>query len=210
MSITQNQSMFQQSLTTEVNAICQRALKSLVIVSNGRFGVGAGMIWQQDGSIVTNYHVAQKSSPRISTLEGSEYQAEVIASEKKYDLALLKIETGEDLTPVLLADSRKLRVGQFALAVGHPWGQIGAVTAGIITSLGSVPLRWRRGTVDVIRTDAGLAPGNSGGPLLDSRGRVIGINTMILGGDLGVAIPVHVVNEFVAQKVGQEHAQNIN
>ena len=96
------------------------------------------------------------------------------------------------------------------MAVGHPWGQIGAVSAGIVTSLGSISLRWRRGAVDVIRTDASLAPGNSGGPLLDARGQVIGINTMIMGGDQGVAIPIHVVEEFVSREIGQDSTQNNN
>ena len=207
MSITSGKIRFQQALTADVNYLCQRAFESLVVVHNGRQGAGAGMIWHQDGTIVTNCHVVRKSPLRISTLDGSEYTAEVIARQKKYDLALLKIERGEELVPAPLADSRHLRVGQFTLAIGHPWGQINSVTAGIITSLGSLPLRWRKGAVDVIRTDAGLAPGNSGGPLLDARGRVIGINTMIMGGDLGVAIPIHVVDDFAARKTGQDHAQ---
>jgi serine protease Do len=207
MSITSGKIRFQQALTADVSYLCQRAFESLVVVHNGRQGAGAGMIWHQDGTIVTNCHVVRKSPLRISTLDGSEYTAEVIARQKKYDLALLKIETGEELVPAPLADSRQLRVGQFTLAIGHPWGQINSVTAGIITSLGSLPLRWRKGAVDVIRTDAGLAPGNSGGPLLDARGRVIGINTMIMGGDLGVAIPIHVVDDFAARKTGQDHAQ---
>lgn len=198
---------FQQDLAADVNHLCQRAFESLVIVHNGRQGAGAGMIWHQNGTIVTNYHVVRKSSLRISTLDGSDYTAEIIDRQKKHDLALLKIEAGEELVPAPLADSRQLRVGQFALAIGHPWGQVNSVTAGIITSLGSIPLRWHRGAVDVIRTDAVLAPGNSGGPLLDARGRVIGINTMIMGGDLGVAIPIHVVNDFAARKIDQDHAR---
>ena len=210
MSISQVRSDYQRTLMAELNALCQHTLKSLVIVNNGRYGAGAGMILHQDGSIVTNHHVARKSSLRISTMNGNEYNAEIVAREKKHDLALLKIETGEELVPAPLADSRKLRVGQFAFAVGHPWGQIGSFTAGIISSLGSLPLRWRKGAVDVIRTDARLAPGNSGGPLLDARGRVIGINTMIMGGDLGVAIPIHVVNDFVGRKMDRDNAQNIN
>jgi serine protease Do len=210
MNVKAEQIDFQGSLAAEVNALCQRAIESLVIIHNGRHGAGAGLIWDQDGSIVTNYHVVRKSSPRVSTLDGSEYAAEIIAKQKKHDLAVLKIQTREKMTPALRADSRQLRVGQYAMAVGHPWGQIGAVSAGIVTSLGSISLRWRRGAVDVIRTDASLAPGNSGGPLLDARGQVIGINTMIMGGDQGVAIPIHVVEEFVSREIGQDSTQNNN
>lgn len=202
MDITFNQFDFQQTLTDEIDYIYQRVFQSLVIIHNGRHGAGAGLIWRQDGSIVTNYHVIRRGTPRVSDMDGHEYPAEVIARDKQHDLALLKTDFPEALLPAPLANSRSLRVGQFALAIGHPWGQIGSVSAGIITSLGSLPLRWRRRSIDVIRTDAGLAPGSSGGPLLNAKGGVIGINTMIMGGDLGVAIPSHVVDEFVSKEVG--------
>jgi serine protease Do len=195
-------------LTEELSIVCQGARNSLVVVQNGRRGAGAGVVWRPGGIVVTNYHVIQRGRPRISPLDGGEYATRVIAKAKHFDLALLKIDLPESQTPTLsvapIADSKNLKVGQIALALGHPWGQVGSVSAGIITSLGSVPLRRRRGSVDVIRTDAGLAPGNSGGPLVDACGAVIGINTMIVGGDLGVAIPSHVVNEFVDQALGQE------
>jgi len=202
MDITFNQFDFQQTLTDEIDYIYQRVFQSLVIIHNGRHGAGAGLIWRQDGSIVTNYHVIRRGTPRVSDMDGHEYPVKVIARDKLHDLALLKIDSPEALLPTPLANSRSLRVGQFALAIGHPWGQIGSVSAGIITSLGSIPLRWRRRSIDVIRTDAGLAPGSSGGPLLNAKGGVIGINTMITGGDLGVAIPSHVVDEFVSKEVG--------
>jgi len=205
MDILSNQSDLPLLLTETLTSLCQRAYLSLVVVHNGRSGAGAGLIWRQDGSIVTNYHVIRSGSPRVSTLDGREYTADVVAIARQYDLALLKIDVPEALLPAPVADSRQLRVGQFAMAVGHPWGQIGSVSAGIITSLGKAPLRWRRGTVNVIRTDAELAPGNSGGPLLDTNGGVIGINTMIMGGDLGVAIPSHVINEFVDQTLGRDN-----
>ena len=203
MDIKSSQINFQQTLTEEIDSLCQRAFQSLVIIHSGRHGAGAGLIWRQDGSIVTNYHVLRKGSSRIADMDGHEYQAEAIARDKQYDLALLKIDAPEPLLPAPIANSRRLRVGQFTLAVGHPWGQIGAVSAGVITGLGSIPLRWRRRSADVIRTDAGLAPGSSGGPLLDAEGGVIGINTMVMGGDLGIAIPSHVVDEFVDQKLGK-------
>ena len=195
-------------LTEELTNVCKSARISLVVVQNGQRGAGAGVVWRPDGIVVTNYHVIQRGRPRISLLYGGEYSTRVIAKAKQFDLALLKIDYPEsqapDLSVALVADSKNLRVGQIALALGHPWGQVGSVSAGIITSLGRVPLRWRRGSIEVIRTDAGLAPGNSGGPLVDARGAVIGINTMIVGGDLGVAIPSHVVNEFVDQTLGQD------
>lgn len=195
-------------LTEELTTVCQRSRNSLVVVQNGQRGAGAGVVWRPGGIVVTNYHVVQRGRPRISLLDGDEYSTRVIAKAKQFDLALLKIEYPESQAPALsvalVADSKNLRVGQIALALGHPWGQVGSVSAGIITSLGRVPLRWRRGSIEVIRTDAGLAPGNSGGPLVNARGAVIGINTMIVGGDLGVAIPSHVVNEFVDQTLGQD------
>ncbi len=196
-------------LTEEIATVCQKVRNSLVLVHNGRWGAGAGVIWRDGGVVVTNYHVIQRGRPRISFLDGGEYSSRVLAKAKYLDLALLEMIFPESGAPVIsvtsIADSKKLRVGQFALAFGHPWGQIGSVSAGIITSLGSVPLRWRGRSVDVIRTDAGLAPGNSGGPLVDTTGAVIGINTMIIGGDLGVAIPSHVVDEFVQQSLGRDN-----
>ncbi len=195
------------SLSEALAKVCEDARQSLVVVQNGRRGAGAGVIWHSGGIVVTNYHVIQHGRPQISLLNGRDFPTRVLAKAKHIDLAILKVElpesqnSGFSFAPV--ADSNNLRVGQIAIALGHPWGQVGAVSVGIITSLGSVPLRWQRGSVNVIRTDAGLAPGNSGGPLLDASGAVIGINTMIVGGDLGVAIPSHVVNDFVNQSLGQ-------
>jgi serine protease Do len=206
MEIHPGSNGFQRALAEEINALTQRALESVVVVYNGRHGAGAGLIWQQ-GVIVTNYHVVGKQSPRVAMLDGCKYAAEVIAREKEHDLAILKIECDGELLPIQLADSRQLRVGQFAMAVGHPWGQIGAVSLGIITSLGRMRRSLRKGSVNVICTDAALAPGNSGGPLLDARGRVIGLNTMISGGDQGVAIPAHVVDGFVTRNLGKSNEQ---
>jgi serine protease Do len=186
---------------------CQRANQSLVVVQNGRRGAGAGVIWRSGGIVVTNYHVIQRGRPCISLMDGGDYTTKVLAKARHIDLAVLELELPEEerfsLSAAEIGDSRKLRVGQIALALGHPWGQLGSVSMGVISSLGSVPLRWRQGAVNVIRTDAGLAPGNSGGPLIDASGAVIGINTMIVGGDLGVAVPSHVVNEFVDRALGQ-------
>jgi serine protease Do len=130
--------------------------------------------------------------------DGREYPAQVIARDPQVDLALLRIGA-RDLAAALVADSRTLRVGQIVLAVGHPWGQRGYITAGIVSGLSTVVTRAERNSVQVIRSDVRLAPGNSGGPLVYITGGVVGINTMVVGGDAGVVIPSQVVQAFVAQ-----------
>jgi serine protease Do len=98
-----------------------------------------------------------------------------------------------------VADSTKLRVGELVFAIGHPWGQRGVVTAGIVSALSKVKIRNSNRQLEYIKSDVRLAPGNSGGPLLNAQGHVIGINAMIMGGDLSVAIPSSVVSAWIAQ-----------
>jgi serine protease Do len=196
------------TITDRLEAVYNRFRCSLVVVHNGHRFMGAGVVWRPGGIIVTNNHVIQHSRPHISLLTGGQYKSRLIARAKEFDLAVLQVEADQEQEPALqvasVADSRRLRVGQIALAIGHPWGQVGAVSTGIISSLGSMQLTRKLGSIQVIRTDVRLAPGNSGGPLLNAGGDVIGINTMIQGGDLGIAIPSHVVDRFIKQALGQE------
>jgi len=196
-----------ESIAKELTDVFQQVQRSLVVIQNGRGG--AGVFWRTGGIVVTNNHVIHRGHPRISTLDERQYPTQIIARAKEIDLAILKVDSIEfgdsNLGVASIADSHQLRVGQIVLAIGHPWGQIGAISAGIISSLGCAQMRDRRGTLKVIRTDARLAPGNSGGPLINASGGVIGINTMVVGGDLGVAIPSHVVNDFVEKTLGQEN-----
>ncbi len=191
------------SLSDALSEVNQRVQRSLVIVRNGHRGAGAGVVWRPGGYIITNNHVIGRGKAHIILADGREVPARVVAQEPEIDLALLQAEDIPDLPPALVADSQGLQVGQIALAVGHPWGQRGAVTAGIISSLGSAEVRGRRGSIPVIRTDAGLAPGNSGGPLVNAAGGVIGINTMIIGGDQGLAIASRLVDDFVSENLPQ-------
>lgn len=193
--------------------VFERAGRSLVIVESGRHGAGAGVVWRSGGIIVTNYHVVSRGKSRIRLLNGKQFPSRLIARRPEIDLAILQAEIGQtdipDLPVAPIADSHGLRIGQIALAIGHPWGQVGAVSAGIISGLGSVPLAGDHGSIQVIRTDVGLAPGNSGGPLMNASGGVIGINTMIVGGDLGVAIPSHLVEAFVEETLGERILQAV-
>lgn len=178
----------------------QRVQRSLVSIHNGRLGAGAGIIWRGNGIILTNNHVVSGRGPfRVSLADGREFPAELVARKPEADLALLRIPA-QDLPPALIADSHALQVGQLVMALGHPLGERNFVTAGILSAVSSA----RSGAdgsqhIPVLRSDVRLAPGNSGGPLVNAAGGVIGINTMIVGGDQGIAIPSHLASEFVRQ-----------
>jgi serine protease Do len=184
-------------------AVVERVKHSLVAVQNSQYGAGAGVVWRAGGYVITNYHVAGKGKLQVSLEDGSSWPAQRVAGDPHIDLTLLKVEVAS-LTAALIADTHDVRVGQLAYAIGHPWGQRNVVTAGIISSWGTAPRGDGRGPVPVIRTDARLAPGNSGGPLVNASGAVIGINTMVVGGDQGVAIPSQVVSAFVEQSLGEQ------
>ena len=195
------------ALADEANAVVGQVQRSLVVLRNGRRGYGAGFIWRSDGLIVTNNHVVGKARTLAVTSDGNEYPPKILARDPQIDLALLKIEA-DDLPAAVIGDSRLLQVGEIVMAVGHPWGQPGAVTAGCISALGKAQTSGkRRGelvSVDIIRSDVRLAPGNSGGPLVDARGSVVGINTMLVGGDQGIALPSHVVEAFIENQLGED------
>jgi serine protease Do len=123
------------------------------------------------------------------------------------DLALLRVNA-QDLPAAAIGDSTRLRVGELVAAFGHPWGQRNAASFGIVSHLGTASTRGERGVVPVIRTDARLAPGNSGGPLLNAAGEVVGINTMIVGGDQGIAIPSAVALDFVSKALAELSVSN--
>jgi serine protease Do len=187
---------FNDDVAEAFGALNARVQRSLVIVHDGHQGAGAGVVWRAGGYIVTNHHVIAHRRIGVTLADGRECPARLVADLPEMDLALLQVD-GLDLPVAPIADSRGLRVGQIVLAAGHPWGQRGAVSVGIVSGLGTAQAGGRRGAIPVIRSDVGLAPGNSGGPLVNTAGGVVGINTMIVGGDLGVAIPSHVVEAFV-------------
>lgn len=189
------------NLAEAMTAVVERVKRSLVAVQNGRHGAGAGVLWRAGGYIITNFHVAGRGSLRVTLGDGRTYAARRVAGDPEIDMTLLRVDE-PDLPVAMIADGRAVQVGQIALAVGHPWGQRDFVTAGIVSGLGAAVRGDGRDTIPIIRTDAGLAPGNSGGPLVNASGAVIGINTMVVGGDQGVAIPSQVVEAFVEGSIG--------
>ena len=156
-----------------------------------RVGRGSGFAIAPDGLVVTNSHVVQGAA-RITARfsDGREFAAHVIGEDSGTDVALLRVEAA-DVPYVELGHSAALRVGQIAIAIGNPLGFQTTVTAGVVSALGrALPSVGGRLIDDVIQTDAALNPGNSGGPLLDSRGRVIGVNTAIIPGTQGICFAV--------------------
>jgi serine protease Do len=181
-------------LADAVSDVVERLRASVVAVRSPRGG-GSGTIWREDGLIVTNHHVVPGDRAEVVTWDDRAYAAEVIARDAEHDLAALKVQAG-GLPAAPVADSDELKVGQLVLAVGNPWGQRGAVTAGIILSTTGVTVENQTPLPDSVRADVRLAPGNSGGPLANTSGAVIGINSMIAGG-MAVAVPSNIVARFV-------------
>jgi serine protease Do len=159
-----------------------------------RGGEGAGVIWHPDGLVVTNAHCVRHRRLSLRTGDDRVLDADVVAHDPRLDLALLEAPGLRGRAPGM-RDVESLRPGELLLALGHPLGVPGALALGVLHAVARDP---RSGDVRWICADVRLAPGNSGGPLADAAGRVVGINTMIAGG-LGLAIPTPVVQRFVAR-----------
>ncbi len=180
-------------LADAFNRVAERLRQSTVQVTGTRGpGGGSGVIWQPDGVIVTNAHVARGSEAIVTLADGRTFDATVTARDDGRDLAALKVDAG-DLPAAAIGDSDALRVGELVIAVGNPLGLAGAVTAGVVHAIGGGEGPRQRPWV---RADVRLAPGNSGGPLADAQGRVVGINSMIAGG-LALAVPSNAVRRFL-------------
>jgi serine protease Do len=173
--------------------IAEALRRSTVLVHARGRGSGSGVIWSSDGTIVTNAHVTLGAQAGVQLWDGRECDATVVSRDRRRDLAALRIEA-TNLWPTVAADSSRIRPGQLVIAIGNPLGFVGALTTGIVHAVGALrglgPQSWIQATVR-------LAPGNSGGPLADTEGGVVGINTMVAG-SLGLAIPSSVVWDFLA------------
>ena len=166
-----------------------------------RRSLGSGFIISKDGYIVTNNHVVAKATEiKVVLKDGSEFEAKIVGTDPKTDIALLKIDPkGKKLAVAKLGDSDKLKIGEWVLAIGNPFGLSYTVTAGIVSAKGRVI---GEGPYDnFIQTDASINPGNSGGPLVNVDGEVVGINTAIIAGaqGIGFAIPINLAKVIIAQ-----------
>jgi len=177
-----------------VSTVARTVTPHVASVQHARGG-GSAVVFADDGYLLTNAHVVDGHRGGVATFaDGSEARFEVVGADPLSDLAVLRTR-GEAPSAAVLGDADKLVVGQLVVAVGSPLGFSGSVTAGVVSALGrALPVRQGRTArviEDVIQTDAALNPGNSGGALADSAGRVVGVNTAVAGIGLGLAVPIN-------------------
>lgn len=173
--------------------ISERLRRSTAQVFSGdRRGGGSGVVWTADGLILTNAHVARSPGAAVEMWDGSRFEARVTARDPRRDLAALELPAG-GWEAATAGDSAALRPGELVIAIGNPLGFAGALSTGVVHSIGPLP---GMGAAPWIRTTTRLAPGNSGGPLANAQGHVVGLNTAIVNG-LGAAIPVATVRDFL-------------
>jgi len=185
-----------EQLNDEMADVVEGVSRSLVQVSNGGYSGGAGIVATADGLILTNAHVVRSRHVQVTLPDGRSYPGEYVARAADYDLAAVRVDA-EDLVAVPFGNSQSLRPGDWVFAVGHPWGVLNAVTSGIVIASGANLPEMPRGSKEWVATSLHLRPGNSGGPLVDINGGVVGINTVMAGPEVGLAIPSHVAERFL-------------
>jgi S1-C subfamily serine protease len=181
------------AIVTSVAEVVVPSVAAVRAGRQGREGSGSAVAISPDGYLVTSAHVvAGVAKGSAGFADGRSRSFEVIGRDALSDLAVLRV-AGPPVDPVELGDADRLRVGQLVVAVGNPLGLAGSVTAGVVSALGRSLPTGKRVVENVIQTDAALNPGNSGGALVDSRGRMIGVNTAIAGVGLGLAVPINAI-----------------
>lgn len=213
-----------EKFSDDLAGVHQRVARSLVQVRRGGRSIGSGIVWNGNGLVLTNAHVVAtrgrvSSGLSIGTWDGQELPARVVAADQERDLAALQVQ-GSTLSPIALGDSRSLEAGAWVMAFGYPFGIDDGATAGVVIGVGrsgpagsvpegeAPPVREASRGRDWLAAALHLRPGHSGGPMVDAQGRLVGINTMMSGPDVGVAVPIHVARDFMQQLEGaqREHA----
>jgi len=180
-----------QALSQDTAEVARRARESLVTVAQEGVGAGSGVLWAP-GVVVTNAHVARRSRSIVRLASGQEAAARRSGRDPRRDLALLEIDPTIG-SPAAIGDSMALRPGEWIGAIGNPWGVPGGMTAGIVIDAKAGP------NGGLLALDLHLRPGHSGGAVFNARGEVVGINTMMNGPDVGLAVSSAVVRAFLAE-----------
>jgi S1-C subfamily serine protease len=201
--------LFERVSPSVVQVVSRQGGRNIFEEDNAAVQSGTGFVWDGAGDIVTNNHVVNGTSEvAVRLAVGGAFAADIVGTAPNYDLAVIRLRNSQTiLKPVAIGSSADLKIGQFAFAIGNPFGLDQSLTFGVISALHRrLPTSSGHQITNVIQTDAAVNPGNSGGPLLDSSGRVVGVNTAIIspsGSNAGVgfAIPMDVVNRVVPQLI---------
>jgi len=204
----QVEAVYEQAAPAVVNITSHMVAYDFFMRPIPQEGTGSGFVYDSEGHIVTNYHVVENAeSVSVALSSGEVYTATIVGVDPSTDLAVLHIEAEHLPDPIPLGDSDQLRVGQFVVAIGNPFGQEGTLTVGVISALGRV-IQSPDGRFigEAIQTDAAINPGNSGGPLLDLWGRVIGVNSQIISpsrasAGIGFAVSSNTVRRVVPELI---------
>jgi serine protease Do len=191
-------------LAREAAALVEELRRSVVLVQSGH-GHGSGLIWDSAGLIVTNHHVVAGDRAQVELGDGRRLSAAVVGRDPHNDLAALRVTAGE-LRAAAIGDTTALRVGELIIAVGHPFGVRDTATLGIVSRAPSgraATVRECTAPRELLQADVMLAPGSSGGPLVNAAGEVVGIASMVVGPGIALAVPSHVVQRFVAALAAQ-------
>ena len=194
-----------EQLNSALAGVLNEVSASVVQVRDESRGAGAGTIWHSDGLIITNAHVVHHGPFKVALYDGRVLDAKLLARDEQHDLAALAVEAN-DLPTIQIGSTRDLHPGQWVMALGHPWGIANAATSGVLIGMGRQLPELPTASQDWVVADLHLRPGNSGGPLVDAQGRIIGVNTLITGPNVGVAVSVDVVKEFLKQALGSAGA----
>ena len=209
--------VFEQSAPSVVHITTEKLARTWQGLARQPEGSGTGFLWDDAGTVVTNYHVVQtvvESGSQLKVaLKGELYDGAVVGTSPQNDIAVVRVVGApKDVKPLPIGTSSDLKVGQFVLAIGNPYGFDSSLSTGIISALDRTIATENAQMSGLIQTDAAINPGNSGGPLLDSAGRVVGMNTAIYSpsgasAGIGFAVPVDVINEVVPALLDGRTAQ---
>lgn len=193
-----------------IATVGERVLPAVVQIRNGRAGAGTGIIWRSDGVIVTNAHVVShrqvsQQALTVRMADGREFTPRLLAIDPEADLAVLRIDA-HDLPAIELGNSQQLKPGELVFAFGFPWGVAGGATSGVVIGVGTQVGDLFSPQHEWVTASLHLRPGHSGGPMVDANGRLIGINTLMNGPDVGVAVPVDIAKRFIQANANQWHS----
>ncbi len=189
-------------LGTEISTLAEGVRAGMVRITNGPRGSGAGCLLHSDGLVLTNAHVARSRRLTISLEDGRSFPAHFLGSNRSSDLAALSIDA-TDLPSIELGDSTRLRPGELVFSLGFPWGVDGGLTYGIVIGQGPWPIEAPGSKTELLAASLHLRPGHSGGPMLNARGQLVGLNTIMQGADVGVAVPIDRAKRFLRETIGE-------